>query len=453
MIQVDSRRIKKGDTFVALRGISGDGHKFIETAINNGAVKVIAEEGNYSVETLIVEDTRKYLTDYLTTTYKTMLEDMTIIGITGTNGKSTTAHLIYQALNLMGKKCSYIGTIGFFIADRKIELPSLPNTTPDILELYQMFEESYNNGYKYVAMEVSSQALAVDRVKKIKFDYTIFTNISEEHLNLHGTMEKYIQAKQILFKEFNSVALINYDDLEKDKFVFANNKNFFFGFNGGDLKISNYGLESDKTTIEYIYQNKTYKIASNLIGKYNIYNMIATILLLIKLNINIDEINRVVQELKSPEGRMEKISYKNNLIIIDYAHTPKGLKSLLDTIQNVNHNNTYAVFGCAGERDRSQRSVMANTIMANVTKLIITNDDPHEEDPNQIVSDMVKEGRHNNYEICLDRSKAIEKAIALLKGNDILLILGKGHEEYMIVGKEKVPFNDKKEVVKYINNI
>ncbi|MDD3187295.1 MAG: UDP-N-acetylmuramoyl-L-alanyl-D-glutamate--2,6-diaminopimelate ligase [Bacilli bacterium] len=450
MIQVDSRRIKQGDTFVALRGISSDGHSYIETAIKNGAIKVIAEEGSYSVETLIVKDTREYLTAYLKETYKDMLNDMTIIGVTGTNGKTTTAYLIYQALNLLGRKCSYIGTNGYFIGGEKIELPSLPNTTPDILEQYQMYEESYNKGYKYVVLEASSQAISYGRIEGIKFDYAIFTNLSEEHLNYHKTMENYYLAKRKLFEQLTGTAIINFDDDYKDKFTLEKNSNFFYGFNGGDIKVEDFITQKENTTFTYTYLNNQYKVNSNLIGKYNIYNMLATIALLINLKIDINDINKTISEIASPEGRMEKIIYNNNTIIIDYAHTPASIQSLIDTVNLIKHNNTYVVFGCAGERDRSLRSVMANIIMKNATKLIITSDDPHEEELAQIVNDMLEKKVTNNYEICLDRSLAIKKGISLLNQNDLLLILGKGHEKHMIIGKEKIPFSDKEEVNKYI---
>lgn len=450
MIQVDSRRVQKGDTFVALRGISSDGHSYIDKAINNGATKIIAEEGKYSVETIIVKDTREYLTNYLKETYKDMLNDMVIIGVTGTNGKTTTAHLIYQTLNKLGKNCSYIGTNGYYIGGEKMELPSLPNTTPDILEQYQMYEESYKKGYKYVVLEASSQAICYGRIKGVKFDYAIFTNLSEEHLNFHQTMENYYLAKRQLFEQLTGTAIINYDDSYKDKFTLEKNKNFYYGFNGGDLVITKYENTSVDSLISYKYNNNEYEVKFNLVGKYNIYNVLATIALLINLGIAVNEINNAISLLESPSGRMEKINYKSNSIIIDYAHTPASLTNLFDTVNLINHNNIYTVFGCAGERDRALRSIMTQIILNNSKKMIITMDDPHNEDPTQIVNDMLDGNLLENYEICLDRSSAIKKGIDLLDKDDILLILGKGHEEYMVIGKEKIPFSDKKEVNSYI---
>lgn len=450
MIRVDSRKVKKGDIFIALKGISSDGHDYIEKAIENGASKIIAEKGNYSVETIIVNDTRKYLTDYLSNKYKKELSDITLIGITGTNGKTTSAYLIYQALNQLNIKCAYIGTIGFYL-DKKMY--NLPNTTPDILELYEMFLESYDKGYKYIVLEVSSQAISYKRVDKILFDYALFTNLSHDHLDYHKTMENYALAKQQLFKQLkpNGKAIINNDDKYNSYFV-LNNNNIFYGINEGDVKVNSYIMNNNGTHIKYSYLNKTYETNTTLIGKYNVYNVLLTITLLITMNISLDKINKIIPKLKAPTGRMEKIIYKNNIIIVDYAHSLDAMENIVSTVKEIKHNNIYIVFGCTGDRDRTKRSLMTNYALKNAKKIIITNDDPHTEDVKQIVSDMLENNTLTNYEICLDRSKAIKKGIELLEKDDILLILGKGHEEYMIIGKDKIPFNDMNEVKKYIEN-
>lgn len=210
-IKTNSRKVKPGDTFVALRGISSDGHSYIDKAIEAGATKIIAEEGNYSVETVIVKDTRIYLEELLYKTYKDMLDDMTIIGLTGTNGKTTSCFLIYEALNALKTKCAYIGTIGFYLEDKVCDLP---NTSPDICDLYEMFIESYNNGYKHIVMEVSSQGLSYGRLNKIPFDIALFTNLTQDHLDYHKTMENYALAKTKLFHQLkeNGVSIVNIDD-------------------------------------------------------------------------------------------------------------------------------------------------------------------------------------------------------------------------------------------------
>ena len=198
-IKVDSRKVEKGDTFIALRGVDNDGHNYINKAIENGASKIICEEGNYSVETIVVKDTREYLINYLNENYGDRINKLKIIGITGTNGKTTSAYLFHEILNKMGKKCGYIGTIGFYINEK---VRSLNNTTPDIYDLYELLLECYDKNCEYVVMEVSSQGLANKRVESLKFDYAVFTNLTQDHLDFHKTMENYALAKQELFKKF-----------------------------------------------------------------------------------------------------------------------------------------------------------------------------------------------------------------------------------------------------------
>ena len=215
-IKSDSRKIKPGDTFIAIKCEVNDGHKYIEQAIQNGAGKIIAEHGNYSVPTLIVEDTRNYLNKYLKENYNKYLEEMTIIGITGTNGKTTSAYLIYSALNKLGIKCAYIGTIGYYL-DKKIF--NLPNTNPDVCDMYELIINAYDNGYKYVVLEASSHGLYSGRLEGLIFDYAIFTNLTRDHLDFHKTMENYALAKQQLFKKLkpNGIGITNIDD-EYSKF-------------------------------------------------------------------------------------------------------------------------------------------------------------------------------------------------------------------------------------------
>lgn len=450
-IQSDSRKIKKGDTFVAIKCEVNDGHKYIEKAIENGASKVIAERGEYSVPTLIVDDTRKYLEKYLKENYNKYLDEMTLIGITGTNGKSTSAYLIYQALNKLGVKTGYIGTIGFFLEEKVM---SLPNTSVDLCDTYDLLMQSYDKGYKTVVMETSSHALYNGRLKTIDFDYEIFTNLTQDHLDYHKTMENYALAKQILFKKLkkDGLAIINNDDKYKDYFMLKENNNITYGAKDSDYMF--YDLKMDHLGSSFKIKGKAnLNIKTKLIGRYNIYNLVDSIVLLKEMKFKDDEIENVVTTLEPPAGRMEKIEYKNNSIIIDYAHTPDGLENFISTVKEFTKGNIYIVFGCTGDRDRLKRPIMTDIVGKYAKYFIITNDDPHFEDTNQIVNDMTCKYTNNNYEICLDRKEAIEKGINLLKENDVLLILGKGHEEFMIIGNEKIPFNDKKTVMNYIEKL
>lgn len=447
-IKTDSRKVVDGDTFVALPGISSDGHDYIETAIENGATKIIAQHGEYKVPTVIVPDTRVYLNDLLKQEYGYVINDMKIIGITGTNGKTTSCFLTYQILNKLGIKCAYIGTIGFYLKDK---VRNLPNTSVDIADLYGLLVEAYENDYKYVCLEVSSQGLSMDRFKTISFDIAAFTNLTQDHLDYHKTMNNYCLAKQQLFKQLkkDGKAIINADDKYKDYYLLKDNNNITFGLNG-DYKIDDLKFTNKYSMLEYSYQNKNYQIKTNLIGEYNIYNLLTAIVICHELGLDLNKINSVLDNLNMPSGRMERIDYNNNLIIVDYAHTPDAISNIIKTIKPICKGNLYVTFGCTGSRDKTKRPIMTNIVLENVTKAIITIDDPHDEDPSDIVKDMLKGITFNNYEVCLDRKKAIHKGINLLKDNDILLILGKGHEEFIIFKDKKIPFNDKKEVLAYI---
>jgi len=448
-IKSDSRKIKPGDTFIAIKCEINDGHQYIEKAIENGAAKIIAEYGNYSVDTLIVEDTRKYLNNYLKENYNKYLEEMTIIGITGTNGKTTSAYLIYSALNMLGCKCAYIGTIGYYL-DKKVM--NLPNTNPDICEMYDMIINAYDNGYKYVVLEASSHGIFNGRLEGIPFDYAIFTNLTRDHLDYHKTMENYALAKQLLFKKLkpNGISIINIDDNYKDYFLTENS--LTYGLNNSDYQILNYKENHQGTLIEFKIKDKILKVNSPLLGDYNVYNLLCMIIILDNLNIDLNNISSIIPKLSCPPGRMDMIKWHNNSIIVDYAHTPDAMEQILKTVRKTTNGHIYTVFGCTGDRDREKRPMMMDIATSLSNKVIVTIDDPHNEDIKQIIDDMLKENKATNYEICLDRGKAIEKGIDLLNDQDILMILGKGHEEVIIYKNEKIPFNDRNKVLEILKN-
>ena len=448
-IKTDSRKIIPGDTFVALPGISSDGHDYIDLAIKNGATKVVAEHGSYSVPTVIVPDTRVYLNQLLEQEYGYIIDEMKIIGITGTNGKTTSCYLTYQILNNLGIKCAYIGTIGFYLKDK---VRNLPNTSVDIADLYGLLVEAYENDYKYVCLEVSSQGLSMDRFQTIKFDIAVFTNLTQDHLDYHKTMDNYCIAKQQLFKQLkkDGKAIINSDDKYKEYYLLKENNNVTFG-KDGDYKILSMKFSSKNSLLEYSYNNKKYIVKTHLLGEYNLYNLLTSISICHELGIELDETNSVIDKVKMPSGRMEKIEYNDNVIIVDYAHTPDAIENILKTIKPICEGDLYVVFGCTGSRDKTKRPIMTDLVLKNVTKAIITIDDPHDEDPKEIVDDMLDGIRLTNYNVCLDRKKAIHLAIDLLKEHDFLLILGKGHEQFIIFKNNRIPFNDKEEVLNYID--
>lgn len=438
-IKTDSRKVHKGDTFVALRGISNDGHDYIESAIKNGASKIIAEEGTYSVETVIVENTRTYLEELLYQEYHDYLEEMTIVGLTGTNGKTTTAYLLYEALNRLKINTSYIGTVGFY---KKEKVCDLPNTSPDICDMYEMLVDCYETGYKTVVMEVSSQGLSYGRMNKIPFDYAIFTNLTQDHLDYHKTMENYAKAKQQLFYQLkkDGISIINLDDSYHSYYEIGNVKTY--GFSKSDYQIKDLELKSFGSDFTV---NKLH-LHTSLIGKYNVYNVLCATIVLDLLGFSKEEIESVIPTLTPPPGRLDILTYHKNTIIIDYAHTPDAMENVFNTVGELPHKRCYVVFGCTGSRDAKKRPIMMKLALSNADYVIVTSDDLHEEEFDDIVRDMLKGNEKGNYKVEKNRGVAIRLGIELLKENDLLLILGKGHEECIIVKNERIPFNDRKAV-------
>lgn len=451
-ITADSRKVKKGDIFVAIGGFLHDGHEFIPKAIENGASKIIAEKGTYSIPYEIVENSREYLVNYLKTEYNSQLEDMKIVGVTGTNGKTTTAFLLYEALRSLGEKVAYIGTIGFYLDEKVMHLP---NTCPDIWDLYDLFMQAKEHGCSYVIQEVSSHALAYPRIEGYEFDYVLFTNLTQDHLDYHKTMENYALAKQILFKKLKKggKAFVNIDDPYKDYFLLSQNQNITYGFEKSDYQITSYHMNHLGSQFSYQYKDNIFKLCMKLIGKYNVYNVMGVVAILREMGISNYDVERVIPNLVAPVGRMDMVKYKNNNIIIDYAHTPDAFEKIINTVEEVLKGNMYVVFGCTGGRDRSKRSIMFDIVTSHAKKVILTNDDPHDEDPNQIIDDILDGAKVSNYEVCLDRKNAIQRGISFLQENDVLLILGKGHEEFMLIGNDRIPFNDKQVVLDYLNTI
>lgn len=448
-IKTDSRKIEKGDTFIAIRNVNHDGHDYILDAIKNGASRIICEEGQYDVETVIVPDTRKYLEEYLYNTYYSDIAKMKLIGVTGTNGKTTTCFLIYQMLNDLGYKTAYIGTIGFYYGNVKRELN---NTTPDIDLLYEMLMEAYENNSQYVVMEVSSHALALDRIYGLKYDAVAFTNLTRDHLDFHKTMEEYKLAKRKLFDltRNKKIAVINGDDNNFNDFINQDNHNIIISACDGDVLINHMNFTNLGTDFSFTYQKMVYHTHINMVGRYNVYNYLTSLMILNGLGIDINKILNLNEELSSPPGRMEMIKYESNSIFVDYAHTPDAMENVLKTALEFKKGKIITIIGCGGNRDRTKRPIMAHIAEKYSDIAIYTNDNPRCEDPKDIMKDMLEGVKKDNHLVIFDRQEAIIKGIDMLKDNDILLILGKGHEDYQIIGKEKIHFSDK-EIV--LNNI
>lgn len=450
-IQTDSRKIKPGDIFVALKTALGDGHDYIESAIKNGASKIIATHGNYSVETVIVNNTRLYLEDYLITNYKKYIDELHIIAFTGTNGKSTSAHLIYQALNKLGKKCVCIGSLGYYSLNGREFY--LSNTSPDICDMYGLLMKAYSEGYQYVTIEASSHGLEGRRLEGIEYDYGIFLNLTRDHLDYHVTMENYALAKQLLFTRIkrNGKALVCIDDPNHDYFLLDQNHNITYGFNNSDYQVISFKMNIEGSSFEIKYNETVATFNTSLLGEYNIENLMSVIIILKDMGYDIEQIEKLVPNLTLPTGRIERVKYGSNNIYIDYAHTPDGLKKVVGTISKVTKGDTYVVFCCRGSRDKGRRQGMMRAATDLAKLAIVTNDNIYDEDPKDVIKDMLEGLEKKNYEIISDRRKAIYKGIDMLKENDSLLILGHGHEETLTLeNHQKIPFIEKEIIQNYI---
>lgn len=450
-IKTDSRKVKNGDTFVAIKGLTVDGHDYINDAIKNGATKIICEHGNYNVETIIVNDTKKYLQEYLVNNYKDIINELDIIGITGTNGKTTTSFLVYQILNKLNIKTAYIGTIGFYIENKIVELP---NTTPEILDIYTMLLEAKEKKCKVVVMEVSSHALELKRVEGLTFTIEAFTNLTEDHLDFHKTMQNYLKSKLLILNQLkeNGKIIINNDD-EYAKYFKVHDKYNLIGFNKSDYQIIKYKSFLTGTKIYFKYKNKRYTVTTNLKGKFNVYNYITALAIIREYGISLKDVLDISKLIYPPKGRCEIINVKKSLVIVDYAHTPDAVQKIIETFSEGKKGQIIVIIGCGGNRDPLKRPIMGKIASDKADYVIFTNDNPRTENENKIIKDILKGVQKDNYEVILDRKEAINKGLKLLNKNDILLILGKGHEDYQIIGHEKYHLDDKEIVLDYLKNV
>ena len=446
-IKTNSRKVKPGDTFVAIKGFTVDGHDYIEDAIKAGATKIVCEHGSYSVETLVVPSTKEWIQKYIVDNYKEEVNKLRIIGVTGTNGKTTTCFLTYQALKKLGVNAAYMGTIGFYYGDTKYELN---NTTPEILDLYSYFIEALEHGVTDVVMEVSSHSLCEKRVEGLEFSEVAFTNLTEDHLDYHKTMENYLNAKLLILKQIkkDGVVIVNNDDDYGKYFEVGNYKTL--GYSGDNYKILDYSQTDKGTLISFMVDGKKYEIETNLRSKFNVYNYLTCLALLNNLGFSIEEIAEVTKSIYPPKGRCEQISVNGGEAVIDYAHTPDAVDKIISAFLENKKGKVITIVGCGGDRDPLKRPIMGNIASEKSDYVIFTSDNPRTEDPKAILDDIIKGVRKDNYEVEIDRPTAIRKGLDMIGKNDVLLILGKGHEDYQIIGHTKHHLDDAEEVRKYL---
>lgn len=465
--EYDSNKIEENYIFLALNGVSTKGSKYIEMAINKGAKLILTEDleedylkyEKYNIPIFVIENLREKMGKIFFDKLDIDLNKIKIIGITGTNGKTTTSYILREFF----ENSTLIGTNGYIIKDKKYEAK---NTTPESVDLAKFINQSINSNVDTLIMEVSSHSLKLKRVNEIKYDYVIFTNLSQDHLDFHKDMEDYFNSKQKIFDKLkeNSYISINLDNeytkklvdkykndsLEKKYNILTfSTKDINANYYGEIIEINNYGMKVS------IYENQKFSIDINipLIGRYNLENVLSSISILRQNNIEFKEIKNKLENMKKVKGRAEIVeNNEGKTIIIDFAHTDDGLKNILKTLNEIKKNKIITVFGCGGDRDSKKRPKMGKVATELSDFVIITNDNPRSEDPNKIIEDIEKGIERNNYIKIENRSEAIKFAITNSTKNDIILIAGKGHEEYQIIKDKVYHFSDLEEVQKILKD-
>lgn len=455
-IAYDSRSVTKGNVFVCIKGYESDGHKYAKMAEENGAALIVAEDKiDVSVPVCYVKNSRRALAMLSCAFYNNPSKKFKLIGVTGTNGKTTITYLVKSILEAAGKRVGVIGTNQNIIGDKVLVTKSNTPTTPNALELQQLFSEMVENDAEYVVMEVSSHALELDRVYGCKFDVGIFTNLTQDHLDFHKTMENYLMAKAKLF-DISEKGVVNYDDEGGRKIVESKDCEFLkVGFGDGcDLVASDMRIDAKGDDFNITYKGKTYPIHIGIPGKFSVYNAICAIGAALELGIDIETIKNGLNEAKGVMGRVEVVPTDTDYtVIIDYAHTPDGLENIIRAVKEFAKGRVITLFGCGGDRDNTKRAIMGEIAGKLSDYSIITSDNPRTEDPVRIV-EMVEEGMKRTdgkYTLIVDRREAIGYALDFAKKDDVIILAGKGQETYQIIGKEKFDFDERVVVWNYLN--
>ncbi|OPJ56852.1 UDP-N-acetylmuramoyl-L-alanyl-D-glutamate--2,6-diaminopimelate ligase [Alkalithermobacter paradoxus] len=456
-IDYDSRRLQEDSLFICIKGFNVDGHKYIKNAIDKGSIAFIVEEDIYidGYTFIQVNDSRGAMAKVSSNFYNNPSKKLNLVGVTGTNGKTTITHLMKDILTQNKNNIGLIGTIKNIIGSREI---ISSKTTPESLELQGYFKDMIDAGVKYCVMEVSSHSLELKRVDCCEFKVGIFTNLTEDHLDFHKDLEDYRLAKQKLFYKTTKANIINIDDeggkkiydsvkqLEIPIITYGIDKNA--DIKAKDIKLSPEGVEYIVVTPEYEAQIKV-----PIPGKFTVYNSLAVIGACLSLGIPKEIVIEGLKNTSGVPGRFETINSNRNFsVIVDYAHTPDALENILKTAKGFVKGNIITVFGCGGDRDKAKRPIMGRISQMLSDISIITSDNPRTEDPQKIVDDIIEgiDKQNQNYRVILDRKQAIKEAINIAKEGDVVIIAGKGHEDYQIIGNEKIHFDDKEVVIEFL---
>ncbi len=451
----DSRQAKPGALFVALQGEQVDGHDYVGQAIARGAAGIVVEhevglvaEGVANIE---VTSTKAAMPLLAGAFYHQPSLKLRLCGVTGTNGKTTTTYLLKHLCERAMLRCGLIGTVRYEIGDEI--LPSI-HTTPQSLDLQALLGQMRDAGCKAAVMEVSSHALAQDRVAGVEFDVAVFTNLTQDHLDFHRSIQAYFDAKARLFTEIlpqqakkRAIAVVNIDDRYGAELCTRLPKGIrliTYGVgNRADFRASNFKTEPAGTSYQLDAQERSYLVRLPLIGRFNIYNSLAALAAASAMGVQLRAAVLSLATAPSVPGRVQLVPAKRNYqVYVDYAHTDDALSNVIKTLRELNPHRLIVVFGCGGDRDRAKRPLMGRVAEQGGDFVIITSDNPRSEEPMNIVADIEKGFQGKNYEVVIDRRQAIERAVALAQPRDIILIAGKGHENYQQFARTTVPFDD-----------
>ena len=451
-IENDHRKVQKGSLFVCIKGYTVDGHHFAESAVKSGAVAVLAERPlELAVPVITVKDTLRAIAVLADVFYGQPTQQLHLIGITGTNGKTTTSHLIEKIFADHGQKTGLIGTMYTKIADKTIETK---NTTPESLTLQKTFRQMVEEGVEMAVMEVSSHALDLGRVHRCDYDVAVFTNLTQDHLDYHKTMEEYKRAKSLLFSQLGNsfnlkkpkFAILNADDPASELFKKSTAAHVYtYGIDHpADIQAVNIEMTTTGTGFDLLVGKDKYPVHLQLLGKFSVYNVLAAISAALVSGIPVLEAIASIEKVNGVAGRFELVKAGQDFtVIVDYAHTPDSLENVLKTIEHFAKKKVFVVVGCGGDRDRTKRPLMAQIACRYATNPIFTSDNPRSEDPMAILKEMEAGVQGEDYLVIPDRKEAINYAVKQAETGDVVLIAGKGHETYQIIGNEVHDFDDR----------
>ncbi len=456
-ISYDSRRTRKGDLFVAIRGFESDGHRFIGSAISAGASVVLCEEKPEEiVPYVLVKNSREALALVSKKYFGNPTSGMKLIGVTGTNGKTTTTMLIKHVLeNCTGEKCGLIGTNQNMIGEKV--LPT-ERTTPESYELQKLFRQMADEDCKYVVMEVSSHSLVLDRVAGIRFEVAVFTNLTQDHLDFHKTMEEYAAAKALLFARCEKAA-INIDD-EWGGYMAERAKCPVFTYSEtkleADLVAKDIRLSTSNVKFLALAGSSLERASLEIPGKFSVYNAMSVISACLLLGLPLNTVCESLKTAKGVKGRVEVVPTPGDYtILIDYAHTPDALENVIRSMKEVSSGRVVVLFGCGGDRDKTKRPIMGEIATTLADYVIITSDNPRTEAPADIITDILAgvKAPKSRYKVIEDRREAIAYAIDNHMEGDLIILAGKGHETYQIIGKTKYHMDEREIVAEHLEKI